>query len=297
MASNLSRSYLYAPGNRDDLLRKVFAAGADAVVLDLEDAVPSEQKEASRDRVRAALETAFGRELSGKRAPQAWVRINALDTECWQADVKAVVVSGLFGVRVPKCESVEGLDRLHRALLDAELEAGLEAGAIRITATLESAAGVLQAHALARHPRVDLFAFGSTDFMADIGADPEAESKATLWARSQLVAQSRAAGLAPPIAPVWTRLGDGDGLAQSTRECRQLGFFGRSCIHPSQVAVIHRVFTPTETELSSARRILAAWETARQSGGAVTVDETGRFVDPAVLRRARRILQLAEDLK
>ena len=291
MAARLARSYLYAPGNRKDLLEKVFAAGADAVVLDLEDAVPSDQKKASRSRVRDALRA------QGRGTPAAWVRINALDTQLWKADVMAVVGPGLVGLRVPKCESVEGLDRLDRALLEAESNAGLDAGSVRVTLTIESAAGVLQAQALARHARVDFLAFGSTDFMADISADPEAESKATLWARSHLVAQARAAGLAPPIAPVWTQLDNIEGLEESTRECRQLGFFGRSCIHPSQVAVIHGIFTPSEAELSKARGILATWNTARKSGDAVAVDEGGRFVDPAVLRRARSILQLAEDLK
>ncbi|MEJ2086626.1 MAG: CoA ester lyase, partial [Acidobacteriota bacterium] len=238
--AGLARSYLFAPGNRPELLEKVFSAGADAVVLDLEDAVPADQKQPARERVRQALDR---RPAEGD--PATWVRINPLDGSHWRPDLEAVVTPALAGVRVPKVESVAGLDALDEELTRLEVATGCEPISIRLTCTIESAKGLLAAEELARHPRVDRIAFGSTDFMADIGADPGAESTATLWARSWLVVACRAAGVMPPIAPVWTRLDDVDGLRRTTVECRQLGFFGRSCIHPKQIGPVHEAFTPS----------------------------------------------------
>ena len=213
MRSGLARSYLYAPGSQPDLLSKVFSAGADAVVLDLEDAVPNDQKQQARDLVRRALEN-----RSNSSGPAAWVRINSLRGPEWQRDLEVIVGPGLEGVRVPKVDSPSELDLLAEALSELEAGARLEAGSIRVTCTIESAKGLLAASELAQHQRVDRMAFGSTDFMADIGADPTAESMATLWARSSLVVICRAAGLIPPIAPVWTRLEDSDGLRRSSLE-------------------------------------------------------------------------------
>ncbi len=291
MRSGLARSYLFAPGNQPDLLSKVFSAGADAVVLDLEDAVPVDQKQRARELVRRALEN-----RSNSTGPAAWVRINSLRGPEWQRDLEVIVGPGLEGVRVPKVDSPSELDSLAEALSEIEADSGLESGSIRVTCTIESAKGLLAASELALHQQVDRIAFGSTDFMADIGADPTAESMATLWARSSLVVICRAAGLIPPIAPVWTRLEDLEGLRKNSLECRQLGLFGRTCIHPKQISTIHEAFTPTAEEVAQARSAVEAWEDTARARDGVAVTEDGRFVDPAVLRHARAVLELATAL-
>jgi citrate lyase subunit beta/citryl-CoA lyase len=291
MAAALARSYLFAPADRERLLRKVFESGADAVVLDLEDAVPAPEKARARSLVQAALGA-----RQGASGPAVWVRINGLESEYWRQDL-AVVAPGLTGLRVPKAESAAELGRLTAALAEAERQAGLEPGRVRVTLTIESARGLLAAAEIAELPRVDRLAFGAADYLADVGADPAAEARATLWARSFLVAVSRAAGLAPPIAPVWTGLEDEEGLRASTLECRQLGFFGRSCIHPRQLAVVHELFTPSAEEIERARHLLAGHSVAERAGRGVSVAADGQFVDAAVVRRARGLIDLAEALE
>ncbi len=285
----LCRSYLFAPGDNPRLLAKVFDAGADAVVLDLEDAVAPGRKAAARELVRQALS-----ERSGS-GPAVWVRINDLRGDHWQADVETVVgdpavARGLAGLRVPKAESLRELRRLDDALRPVERQAGLEPESLRITCTIESAAGLLGARRLAEQPRVSHLAFGESDFAADVGAELDDGAVATLWARSSLVVTARAAGIAPPIAPVYTRLDDKGGLRRSTLEARRLGFFGRSCIHPKQLPAIHQAFTPRPEQVEAARRVLDAFEAA---GGGATVATGGTFIDEAVARRARAILELA----
>ncbi len=285
----LCRSYLFAPGDNPRLLAKVFDAGADAVVLDLEDAVAPGRKAAARELVRQALS-----ERSGS-GPAVWVRINDLRGDHWQTDVEAIfqdpaATRGVAGLRVPKAESLRELRRLDDALRTVEKQAGLEAESLKITCTVESAAGLLAAGRLAEQPRVSHLAFGEADFAADIGAELDENAIATLWARSSLVVTARAAGIAPPIAPVYTHLDDDDGLRRTTLEARRLGFFGRSCIHPKQLAAIHEVFTPTPEQVTSARQILDVFERA---GGGATVAGDGTFVDAAVARKARAVLELA----
>ncbi len=285
----LCRSYLFAPGDDERLLGKVFDAGADAVVLDLEDAVAPDRKDAARELVRRTLA-----ERSGDR-PAVWVRINDLRSRHWQADVETVlgdpaVTRGLAGLRVPKAESVREIRKLDDAMRPAERKAGLRPETLKITCTIESAAGLVAARDLAGQPRVSHLAFGEADFVADVGAELDDGGVATLWARSSLVVTARAAGIAPPIASVYTRLDDDDGLRRSTLEARRLGFFGRSCIHPRQLTAIHEAFTPRPEQIADARRVLDAFEAA---GGGATTAGDGTFVDEAVARRARAILELA----
>ena len=285
MGSTLARSYLYAPGSRQALLSKVFTAGADAVVLDLEDSVPAGDKDRAREQVSAALAGASGEGL------EIWVRINPLEGDQWLHDLQ-VLGSAAAGVRVPKCESAAGLADLDSELARAELRLGLEAGALAVVCLIESARGVAAAPELAAHPRVVRLAFGAADFVADVGASPR-RPEATLTARSLLVLASRAAGLLPPIASVWTDLEDEAGLRASTLENRQLGFFGRSCIHPRQLAVVHQEHAPSAAELEQARDVVISWQQAVGAGSATAVSSAGRFIDPAVLRQAQGLLELA----
>jgi len=285
------RSYLFAPGNDERLLGKVFAAGADAVVLDLEDAVPVTEKATARRRVAAAL----AREASSTW-PRAWVRLNVLSGNHWREDVAAVVGPGLAGIRIPKAESTARLHALDEVLLETEERAGLVSGSVSLSCWIESAAGALAAFELASSPRVAHLGFGAADFAADVGCAPD-KPETTLWARSQIVVASRAAGIAPPVAPVYTRLNDEEGLLETTRAARDLGFFGRSCIHPKQIGPIHEAFTPTTEEVARGREILAAHESAESAQRGVAVLPDGQFVDLALVRRARQVVELADGLR
>jgi citrate lyase subunit beta/citryl-CoA lyase len=284
----LLRSYLFAPGHDEKLLDKVFAAGADAVVLDLEDAVPPAEK----DRARRLVAQAVASRPPGGR-PRVFVRINAVDGDEWPEDVCAVVQPGVCGLRLPKAKSREQVVRVHHALREAEAARGLADGAIELACTVESARGLAAARELAGSPRVRNLAFGATDLAADLGLLPGPEEMETLPARAELVLASRLAGLDPPIASVHTRLHDDDGLRRTTEAARRLGFFGRSVIHPRQLAVVHEVFTPAREEVAWAEAVLRAHEEAARAGSGASVAEGGQFVDAAVVRRARAVLALA----
>jgi citrate lyase subunit beta / citryl-CoA lyase len=286
------RSWLYAPGNNPKLLQRVFGAGADAVILDLEDAVPPSEKEHARDLVAQTV-----RERSGQAGPRLFVRINHPSSGLAEADIKAVVHPGLDGVRVPKVEDAATVERVDGWLRETEPPAGLGVGSVPLVCNIESALGVRNAEQIAAaSPRVRCLGFGAVDFVQDIGATPEPEGLATLYARSALVIASRVAGVQPPVDSVYTRLDDLEGLERSTHQSRGLGFFGRSCLHPRQVPVVNAAFTPTPAELDWARALLAAAQAAEQTGRGTLQLDTGEFVDVAVVRRAERLVQLADQL-
>jgi len=215
----------------------------------------------------------------------------------WRDDLEAVVLPGLHVVRIPKAESAGQLRAVDEVLTRLEAERSLPAGAIGLVATIETAAGVMAAADLARAPRIQAFTFGAADFVRDIGADPASADLATLYARQHLVLVSRAARLEPPVAPVYTQVKDLDGLRRTTAEARAIGFFGRSCIHPSQVPVVNEAFTPRPEEIAAARAVLDCWQNALARGVAALTLPDGQFVDEAVARRARAVVALADALE
>ncbi|MGE0453149.1 MAG: CoA ester lyase [Vicinamibacteria bacterium] len=285
----LLRSYLFAPGHDDKLLARVWQAGADAVVLDLEDAVPESEKPAARRKVETAL-AAFA--LAARA--RTLVRINPLEGPHWRADLEAVTRPGLYAVRVAKAESPDAVRSLDAALTRLERDRGLALGAIEVALTIESARGLRAAEAMATaSPRVRNLCFGATDFAADLGLEPGDDEAETLLARSELVLVSRAAQLDPPIASVHRRVEDDEGLRRTTQAARRLGFLGRSCVHPRQLAIVHAAFTPSAEELSRARALVETYERARAAGSGAALAAGGELVDPAVVRRAQKILELA----
>ncbi|MFN2613229.1 MAG: CoA ester lyase, partial [Actinomycetota bacterium] len=230
---------------------------ADAVIVDLEDAVPAGEKEEARAHACAWV----------SEHPEAWVRVNG--GSAMNEDVRALVAAGARKLYVPKA-SLEALD----ALPD-----GVEA-----TALLETAAGVLDARAIAVHPRVVRLAIGEADLGAELGVtDPRAFEPM----RALIVLASAAAGIDPPVGPISADFRDVDALIASTRALKAAGFGARAAIHPAQVAVINDVFTPSREEVARARRII---ELADAAGGAATLDDEGRMIDEAMVRGARRVL-------
>ena len=289
LATALARSYLFAPGGSERLLSKVFDLGADAVVLDLEDAVAPGEKQQARRLVSEVLMT---RQRQAGRG--VYVRINSVASGLWLEDIAAIIGPALTGIRLAKAESADEVCAVDEALSTAEAKAGIADGLLRIVPTIESAAGVLAAGEMARAPRVEALAFGNTDFLRDIGAEADPMETQTLCARSQLVLVSRAAGIKPPIASVHTQIKDLEGLRISSEAARRLGFFGRSCIHPAQIPVVNGVFTPTSSQVAEARAIIEAFDRAAATGSAAFALENGQFVDRAVVERARALVKLAE---
>ncbi|WFE36332.1 CoA ester lyase [Micromonospora sp. WMMD975] len=267
------RSWLYVPGHRADRVAKALAAGADAVVVDLEDAVPPAAKTTAR-------ETALRLAAQGGHDRQVWVRVNDPAGPWGEADIDALAGLDLSGLRVPRCEDP---DVIRQAATRARLPLQL---------LLESAAGLARATELATaHPLVAGLGLGEADLSADLRVTGD---DGLAWARGWVVVAARAAGLPSPVQSVYTDVADLDGLRASTERARAAGFVGRSVVHPRQIPVVHEVFTPTAGEVTAARAVVSAAARAEEAGEVAVLDADGRFVDPAVVRRARLVLDLIE---
>lgn len=261
-----ARSWLYAPGHRADLVAKARAGAAEAVVVDLEDAVAPGAKDAARVTV-AGLDR-------GDRP--LWVRMNALDGPWCEADVTVLADAAIDGVRVPKADDPDAVARLADRLGHP------------LHLTVESALGLERAFALASaHPLVAAVSLGEADLAADLRV---VDRSALEWARQRIVVAARAAGLPSPIAPVWTDIPDLAGLAADCVIVRDRGFWGRSVIHPRQIPVVHEAFTVSPDERDRARALLDALDAAGARGESAGRDAAGRFVDPAVVAGARTLL-------
>jgi citrate lyase subunit beta/citryl-CoA lyase len=261
------RSYLFVPGNRPDRFAKAQQSGADAIILDLEDAVQSTEKDQAREAV------------AGWLSPEqsAYVRINGVGTPWFERDLEVVGMPGVLGLVLPKTEEPEQIAQVAACLTDQA----------RVLPLLETASGIWNVLTLAQAPRVERLAFGSIDFQLDLGITGGQQE--LLYARSRLVLASRVAGILPPVDGVTTTLNDLALLHNDVEHARRLGFGGKLCIHPKQVDAINRGFAPTDSELAWARRVL---EEVEGSGtGVFQLD--GVMVDRPVIERARSILARA----
>lgn len=258
----MNRSYLYVPGHRPDRFAKAAASGADAVIVDLEDAVGADFKREARAAVASWLD---------EPPPLAvWVRVNN-HPELLAEDLAMVARSQAAGAVIPKV-TVEACD----------------AATVPVQALIETAAGVRSLDRIAAHPQVVRLALGEADLCAELGVVPSADGR-ELWAiRSDVVVASAAAGLELPVGPVPTDLDDDEALERTSRQLRRQGFGGRSVLHPRQVAAVNAAFTPDAEEIDRARRLVEAHLAA---GGPTVVD--GTFVDGATVRLAQRTLDRA----
>ena len=265
-----ARSYLFVPGNRPERFDKALASGADAVILDLEDAVPIAKKDEARE--------AVIRWLQGRAAapsPQVLVRINAVGTSQHAADVDACR-QGVHGVVLPKSEREDDLARLARAL-----------PGVALLPLIETALGFAAAPDLAHARNVQRLVFGSIDFQLDLGIEGEGEE--LLYFRSQLVLHSRLAGLYAPVDGVSTVIDDAERVHAEALRAHRLGMGAKLCIHPRQIAPVHAAFAPTAAQLDWARRVVSAAEAS--AGAAVALD--GAMVDRPVILRAQALLAQA----
>jgi citrate lyase subunit beta/citryl-CoA lyase len=277
------RSLLFAPGNHRRRVEKALSLDADAVILDLEDAVAIAEKAATRDLVASALQR--------PRSGQLYVRVNAVDTEFCYGDLVAVVRPGLDGVILPKVESAASLITIDWLLAQLEREQGLPSGGIDLIPIIETARGMQQIDAvLAAGTRVRRVAFGAGDFTLDVNMVWSRNETELAQARAAVVTASRASGIEAPLDTVWVDLTDVEGLEASARAALAYGFQGKMCIHPDQIAVVNRVFTPGDAEIAFAERVTAAFSRAEAEGSAA-IQLDGKFIDYPIVYRAQRILQ------
>jgi citrate lyase subunit beta/citryl-CoA lyase len=268
-----ARSFLFVPGNRPERFEKAARSGADAVVLDLEDAVPLSDKASAR----AAIKDAWPL-LRGIGVPLV-IRMNAVDHAFGNEDLALLAqLDSIDGVMVPKTESALALDKVHTALPEVPL-----------LPLIESAAGYLALSSIAASAGVQRLVVGHIDFMADTGircSDDEAELAPLRFAVAMATSACR---LAPAVDGVTVGINDEDQLRRDTQRTLKFGFGGKLCIHPRQIPLVHAVLSPTPEEIAWARRVLEA--DARSGGAAVQMD--GKMVDLPVVLQARRLMARA----
>jgi citrate lyase beta subunit len=266
------RSLLFVPGNDEPKLEKALAAGADAVVADLEDAVPAAEKPAARSLVARVL-------AAGETSSVVTVRVNGVGTPFCEDDLRAV--SGLE------------LDALVLPKATPEAVAALGPDGPPLAAIVETAKGLKRAFETAASPRVAALMLGAVDLGLELGLEWRPDGQEVAFARSQLVLDSAAAGIRAPFDQVYVDTRDHEGLERECRLARSLGFRGKACIHPAQLEIVSRVFSPGEDEVARARRVVDAYERAADEGrGAVALD--GEMIDLPVVERARQLVAEAE---
>ena len=289
---NLIRSWMFVPGHRQRMIDKALGLSADAIMLDVEDGVAPNEKDAARKNIADSL----GRAKT-PGSPARYVRINAIGHARMDADLEAVVRPGLEGLVCPKVDTPDEVRRVDAILDDKEPKNKLEKGRVKLLIAIESPRGLLNAPAIAAaSERIVGVIFGAEDFGREIGlpAVREGEARDLIYARSAIVIAAAAAHV-QPVDGVWVDLNDSDGLLGFAKQSRQLGFSGMSCIHPSQVDAINTVFSPTAEEIEYCQKVLQAFEEANARGDG-SIAFGGQLIDRPIVERARQTIDTAKSL-
>ncbi|MEC7435416.1 MAG: CoA ester lyase [Actinomycetota bacterium] len=273
------RSLLFAPAVRPDFIAKLPERGADAVVVDCEDATPAGAKDLARQHVRDHVPA-----LAEKC--KVTVRVNAVASEWFADDINDGVVPEVAAIVVPKIDSVDALNTVSAAL------EGNGLGHIGVIAGIETGLGVADARLLLAHERVVAAYFGAEDFIADMGGIRTASNEEVLYARSAVALAARLGGV-PLLDQVVTDFRDDDRFIAECAQARAIGYSGKLCIHPGQVALANAAFIPSADEVDRARRLLEVYENAT-SEGLAAIDFEGQMVDEPLAVQARRIIATAD---
>ena len=269
------RSMLFAPAVRPDMFAKLPTRGADAVILDLEDAVPVARKDEARATVAEAAPELIDAGCI------VFVRVNGADTPWMAADIAEAVVPGVTAILLPKVESAAAPDAVAGVLRDD----------VQVIAGIETALGVADARTALAHPRVDAAYFGAEDLMADMGGVRTESNAEVAYARSHVALAGRLAEVAL-YDQVTTRFDDDDRFSREATEARNMGYVGKMCIHPRQVALANAAFSPTPAEVARAQRLVAAYVDG-VAAGLAAIDFEGDMVDEPLATQARRLLYVA----
>lgn len=278
---------MFVPGNNPAMIKDAGIFGADSIMFDLEDAVSMAEKDAARYLVYEAITTIdYG-------TAELVVRINGLDTPYYQNDIKAMVKAGIDVIRLPKAETAEMIHELEALVAAAEVEFGREVGSTNLMAAIESAKGVVNANEIAAaSPRMIGIALSAEDYTTDMKTHRYPDGQELLYARNVILHAARAAGIAA-FDTVFTNMDDEAGFYRETELIHQLGFDGKSLVNPRQVAMVNKVYQPTEKEIRNAQQVILAIEQARIKGSGV-ISLNGQMVDRPVVLRAERVMRLAK---
>ena len=282
----LRRSLLYVPGNMPSMLQNVPLFQCDAVQIDLEDAVPLAEKDAARILVRRFLDTYKVRDK------EVLVRINGLDTKWALDDLKTVLPGIPDGIRLPKADSPDVVERLDTLLTEYEEELGLDVGHFKILPSIETAMGVINAVFTARASnRLIGLAFGAEDYTATMEIERTKTGEELFNARMNVLWAAKAAGI-QALDSIFADVNDMDALRAETELIKKLGFTGKSLVNPRQIDVVHEVFAPKQAEVDYALQVMDAIKRAREMGTGV-ISLKGKMIDRPVVVRAARVLSTA----
>jgi citrate lyase subunit beta / citryl-CoA lyase len=277
---------LFAPANNAGRVEKALAAGADVVILDLEDACPEAEKSAAR--------AAAGELLRQERACQAYVRVNGAGTGHLEADLQAVVGEGLDGIILAKAERAAEVLEAERIIGLLEQRRSLPGGRVQIVPLIETAIGISNLRSIAgASRRVRRLGLGSADLALDLGLRPGPDELELLPFRASLVLASKVEELERPIDAAWLSIADDAGMGRAAERARAMGFEGKLCIHPRQLEAVRAAFTPSREEIARAQRIVEAFAAAEAQGSAAVIVD-GALVDYPIARQAERLLASVE---
>jgi citrate lyase subunit beta/citryl-CoA lyase len=283
----LRRTMMFVPGNNPAMVKDAGIYGADSIMFDLEDSVSMAEKDAARILVYEALQT---QDYSNA---ELVVRVNGQDTPYYQDDVKAMVKAGIDVIRLPKAESAAMVKQLEDDILSAEKTFDRELGSTHLMAAIESAKGVLNAPEIASaSERMIGIALSAEDYTTDMKTHRYPDGAELEFARNMVLHAARAAGIAA-FDTVFTNMDDTEGFYRETHYIHQLGFDGKSLVNPRQIAMVNKVYEPTQAEIRNAKGVINAIEEARLKGSGV-ISMNGQMVDRPVVLRAQRVMRLAK---
>ena len=282
----LRRTMMFLPGNNPSMITDAHIYGPDSVRIDLEDATSVTQKDAARFLVSEALKAI------DYKTTERVVRINGLDTPFGVDDIRAVVKAGVDVIRLPKTDTPDDIIAVDKLITEVEKEIGRE-GQTLMMAAIESARGVLNAKEIAlASPRMMGIALGAEDYVTNLKTSRSKHGWELYYAREAIVLAARNAGIYC-FDTVYSDVNNMEGFKQEVQFIKDLGFDGKSCIHPKQVRAVHEIYTPTQKEIEKALRVInGAKEAEAKGSGVISVD--GKMVDAPIIARAYRVLELAK---
>jgi len=287
------RTALFVPGNRPDRVDKAIHTAADAIIIDLEDAVPYAAKKEAR---RIAHN-----KIMQYKSRNIFVRINSLDSEFMLDDLKTVVLEDLSCIIVPKIESENDVRQIDQYLAKEEERKQIMPGTVSIMPLIESASAVESVFQIASTKtdpnRLFTLAFGAADFTLDMGISMTTTGEELFYPRARIAIACRAADIVPPLdTPFMVDIKNIEKLETDAKTARLLGFQGKLCIHPFQVEPCNRLFSPTEEEIKFAKKVISEFDQAEAKGSAA-IELEGKFIDYAIVHRSKRVLAISDILK
>lgn len=283
----LRRTMMYVTGNNPANIMDAHLYGSDSIMFDLEDSVSIKEKDSARFLVYNALKTMDYGDV------ETVVRINGLDTPYGREDLEAMVRARPDIIRLPKAEKPEDIIEVAEIITGIEERIGLEVGTTKLMAAIESPLGIINAYQIAKaSERLVAIAIGAEDFVTNMKTNRSTEGIELLAARSQLILAARAANIYA-LDTVYSDIKNDEGFINEAKLIKQLGFDGKSIVHPRQIELCHKVFAPTEKEIKNAIRVVDAINEAEEKGsGVIALD--GKMIDGPIVDRAYRVLELAK---